>query len=160
MVEINGQRHPIFQYDVEAPEQNNHIVFEVLGMPTGKNFSVVRIPDNYALSVGRSDSDICVPDISVSRRQSFIKYDVNLGELVLQDDFSRFGTHLLIQRPMKLYPYKPMLILSGLSMIRIEVRRENEFTCKSLFPCFRPENQRKYIEDEQILYDSVKDKMP
>ena len=68
------------------------MVFEVLGMPNGKNFSVVKIPDDYMLEIGRCEAEIQIPDISVSKKQACLKYDLKIGELVLQDSFSRFGT--------------------------------------------------------------------
>ena len=37
-------------------------------MPVGKNFSVVRIPDDYMIEIGRSNSEINIPDISVSKK--------------------------------------------------------------------------------------------
>ena len=52
-------------------------------MPNGKNFSVVKIPDDYTLDIGRSESEIQIPDISVSKKQALIKYDLKLGELVI-----------------------------------------------------------------------------
>ena len=45
MCEYNGELFPIFDFD--KPDDCHYIVFEVLGMPTGKNFSVVEIPDDY-----------------------------------------------------------------------------------------------------------------
>jgi len=37
-------------------------------MPSGKNFSVVKIPDDYLLEIGRSNAEMCVPDLSVSKK--------------------------------------------------------------------------------------------
>jgi hypothetical protein len=45
MVDVQGKMYPIF--DFSKPKRNNYIVIEVLGMPAGKNFSVVKIPDDY-----------------------------------------------------------------------------------------------------------------
>ena len=36
-------------------------------MPIGKNFSVIKIPDDYLLEIGRSNAEICIPDVSVSK---------------------------------------------------------------------------------------------
>jgi len=68
MVEVNGNKYPIF--DFERPTDMNYMVFEVLGMPSGKNFSVIEIPDNYIMEVGRSNSEICIPDVSVSKKHA------------------------------------------------------------------------------------------
>ena len=66
MIEVNGKMHAIF--DFNNPKKSNYIVFEVLGMPVGKNFSVVKIPDDYLLEIGRSNSEMSVPDVSVSKK--------------------------------------------------------------------------------------------
>lgn len=97
MIEYKGQLFPIFDFD--RPQKSHYMVFEVLGMPSGKNFSVVKIPDDYTLEIGRSNAEICVPDVSVSKKQATLKLDLQLGELVLQDNKSKYGTHLMIQRP-------------------------------------------------------------
>ena len=60
MVDVRGNMYPIF--DFSKPKKMNYIVIEVLGMPAGKNFSVVKIPDNYQLEVGRSNTEMCIPD--------------------------------------------------------------------------------------------------
>lgn len=94
MVEIKGQLYPIF--DFEKPTKSHYIVFEVLGMPAGKNFSVVKIPDDYQLEIGRSNAEIQVPDVSVSKKQATLKFDLQVGELILQDRDSKYGTHIMI----------------------------------------------------------------
>ena len=89
--------YPIF--DFSKPKKMNYIVIEVLGMPAGKNFSVVKIPDNYQLEVGRSNTEMCIPDVSVSKKQALLKYDLSIGELVLsemENKPSKYGTHILI----------------------------------------------------------------
>jgi hypothetical protein len=37
-------------------------------MPAGKNFSVLKIPDDYIIEVGRSSAELNVPDVSVSKK--------------------------------------------------------------------------------------------
>ena len=94
MVVVKGKQRAIF--DFEKPKGQNYIVFEVLGMPVGKNFSVVKVPDDYEIEIGRSNAEMCIPDVSVSKKQATLKYDLTIGELVLEDLNSRYGTHLLI----------------------------------------------------------------
>jgi hypothetical protein len=66
MVEYRGKRYPIF--DFTAPRKSQYLIFEVLGMPVGKNFSVIKIPDDYLLEIGRRNTEICIPDVSVSKK--------------------------------------------------------------------------------------------
>lgn len=65
-------------------------------MPVGKNFSVIKIPDNYLLEIGRSSTEINIPDVSVSKKQATLKYDLSINELVLTDINSKYGTHILV----------------------------------------------------------------
>ena len=37
-------------------------------MPAGKNFSVITIPDDYILEIGRSSAEMNIPDVSVSKK--------------------------------------------------------------------------------------------
>jgi len=37
-------------------------------MPVGKNFSVIKLTDNYELEIGRSNAELNIPDVSVSKK--------------------------------------------------------------------------------------------
>jgi pSer/pThr/pTyr-binding forkhead associated (FHA) protein len=65
-------------------------------MPAGKNFSVIKIPEDYVIEVGRSGSELNIPDVSVSKKQATLRFDVSIGELVIEDLESKFGTHIMI----------------------------------------------------------------
>jgi len=67
MMEVNNKLYPIF--DFKKPSNNNYLILEVLGMPVGKNFSVIKMPDNYELEIGRSGAEVNIPDVSVSKKQ-------------------------------------------------------------------------------------------
>ena len=71
-------------------------MMEILGMPQGKNFSVIQINDDYTMDIGRSQAEICIPDVSVSKRHAVLKFDLALGELLLADLESHYGTSILI----------------------------------------------------------------
>jgi hypothetical protein len=65
MVKVRDQQFPIF--DFNKPKRSDYIIIEVLGMPAGKNFSVVRLPENYQLEIGRSNAEMNIPDVSISK---------------------------------------------------------------------------------------------
>lgn len=94
MINVGDKLFPIF--DFEKPKNQNYIIIEVLGMPAGKNFSVIKIPDDYILEVGRSGAEMNIPDVSVSKRQATLRYDMSINELVIQDSESKYGTHIMI----------------------------------------------------------------
>jgi len=117
MVNVKGKLYPVF--DFKKPKTGQFIIIEVMGMPLGKNFSVIKIPDNYALEIGRSNSEINIPDVSVSKKHATLIYDKNVDELVLYDLGSKFGTHILIQKPVELFLKKPIYVLNGLSLMQL-----------------------------------------
>ena len=55
------------------------------------------------------------------------------------------------------------MINNGLSMMRVELRNENESGCCPLLECFKPpENKLKYVEEDEPerLYHKMREKMP
>ena len=76
---------------------------EVIGMPSGKNMKLIKIQDEFTVTLGRSeDCDVRINDSSISYRHALLRFDYSIQEFVLQDDYSKYGTLLLIQRPLKL----------------------------------------------------------
>ena len=157
MVTVNGKMYPIF--DFKKPKNQNYIVLEVMGMPVGKNFSVVKIPDNYMLEIGRSNSEINIPDVSVSKKQATLKYDLSIGELVIIDTNSKYGTHILIQRPLTLFPNKPVFVSNGLSLLRLELLEDKRFLQK-LLCCLAPSKPATDNPETAHFYENVKHDMP
>lgn len=147
MVEVKGKLHQIFEF--KKPKNSNYIVIEVLGMPVGKNFSVVKIPDNYIIEVGRSNAELSIPDVSVSKKQATLKYDLSINELVLTDFNSKYGTHILVQRPIELQLNQPMFFMNGLSLIQIILKqRAQRCLC---FPLLTG-NKSKYVQLNKCMY--------
>lgn len=153
MVDVNGKLYSIF--DFKKPKNQNYIIIEVLGMPVGKNFSVIKIPDNYIIEVGRSNSELNIPDVSVSKKQATLKYDLSINELILTDVNSKYGTHLLIQRPINLTLNSPMFFLNGLSLIQLTMKRIKTNQCLECLPTHK-KNKHKYLKDYKGLYNDVK----
>lgn len=155
MVEVKGKLHQIFEF--KKPKNSNYIVIEVLGMPVGKNFSVVKIPDNYIIEVGRSNAELSIPDVSVSKKQATLKYDMSINELVLTDFNSKYGTHILVQRPIELQLNQPMFFMNGLSLIQIMLKsRAKRFLC-----CPKLKSTKaKYVQLNKCLYQDLKHQMP
>lgn len=54
------------------------------------------MPDNYAIEVGRNDTELNIPDMSVDKNHGLLKYDSELGEIVYKDNDSKYGSLLLI----------------------------------------------------------------
>jgi len=55
-------------------------------------------PGNYSIEIGKANVEINIPDISISETHGFLKHDTEINEIVYEDNQSRYGTSLLIQR--------------------------------------------------------------
>jgi len=69
---------------------------------------------------------MCIPDVSVSKKQATLKFDMQVGELVLIDSNSKYGTHIMIQRPIPLRLNRSLYVVNGLSLIRIELKQDKK----------------------------------
>ena len=85
---------------------------------------------------------------------------MQIGELVLQDNSSKFGTHLMIQRPVQLFEKQPIFVLNGLSLLRLELLKDEQGCCKRFTACFGKDSQQKYLRDQHLIYEDVKYSMP
>jgi pSer/pThr/pTyr-binding forkhead associated (FHA) protein len=95
---IRDRNKKIEIFKLQRPLDGHYIVLEVLGMPNGKTFQVIRLTDRQSLKVGRGhDSDVRVADISVSRCHSLLRFDSVNNQVILSDYHSKFGTLLLIK---------------------------------------------------------------
>lgn len=108
--------------------------------------------------MGRSNTEMCIPDVSVSKKQASLKYDLSIGELVLSEidnKPSKYGTHILIQRPIELISNKPVYLINGLSLICLTLTNNGPVSklCTSLMNCMKS-NDRKYVlnDDGDELY--------
>ena len=51
MMKVKGKLFPVF--DFSRPKNQNYIIMEILGMPVGKNFSIIKTPSDYSIEIGR-----------------------------------------------------------------------------------------------------------
>jgi len=84
---------------------------------------VIKIPDDYNLELGKSNVEVNIPDGTLEKQHGVLRYDRKIGELVYLDNHSQLGSQLLVQRPIKLAPSKPILLLNGITIMRIEVKK-------------------------------------
>ena len=74
---IGKQKYDL--YEIELPKTELFIFMEVIGMPIGKNLKVIKVKEDFSISVGRSDDcDVRINDSSVSNRHSILRFDSNL----------------------------------------------------------------------------------
>ncbi|KAL4463861.1 hypothetical protein ABPG74_005798 [Tetrahymena malaccensis] len=73
-----------------------------------------------------SDSDIRISDISVSREHAIIKLENN--KFMIEDQKSKFGTLILIQRPIELSPsFNKIEVQIGRSICYFQIKKQSNF---------------------------------
>jgi pSer/pThr/pTyr-binding forkhead associated (FHA) protein len=118
----------IMQFD--KPESNYMILESIKSAPA----KVVHVFDlKYdSFAIGRSiETDMKIADISVSRTHSFVR--IQNGKICVEDNGSKFGTLVKIQRPLDLLrvdaEYTSTIFQIGRTLIylKLNTKRENSF---------------------------------
>ena len=103
---ISGIENPFELIDLQKPLGYDYIVLESLNQMKDncniKSIHVIQL-GNDDLIIGRGhESDIRINDISVSRNHAKLKYDKDNGTILLRDLKSKFGTLVLIKKPLEI----------------------------------------------------------
>jgi len=101
---LKGIEKPFELIDLQRPIDCDYIVLESLNQMKEncniKSFHVIQL-NGDELTIGRGhESDIRINDISVSRSHAKLKYNIEDGTLLLRDLKSKFGTLILIKKPL------------------------------------------------------------
>ena len=81
-VNLNGEKYEIFK--IQRPKDIPYLIFEVLGMPEGKNFKIIGVPKDKVVTLGRSDlCDLLINDQSISQRHSKIFYSNFIQKFII-----------------------------------------------------------------------------
>lgn len=99
--------------DIERPQDKNYIILESLNqMKENCNIKSIHViilnDDNVTIGRGH-ESDVRINDISVSRSHALLKYNKDSGRLLLRDLRSKFGTLVLLKRPIEIKEKKIQL---------------------------------------------------
>lgn len=102
---INGKDKIFDLIDIDRPDANYIILESLNQMKEYCNIKSIHIitltGDN--INIGRGhESDVRINDISVSRSHAMLKYDQETGRLLLRDLKSKFGTLVLLKRPIEI----------------------------------------------------------
>ena len=106
---IEGRDDTFDLIDITLPT-SNYIVLESLNQMKEncniKSIHVITLTDD-PITIGRGhESDVRINDISVSRSHATLKYDSTTGKLLLKDLKSKFGTLVLLKRPIEIQTSK------------------------------------------------------
>ena len=102
---LNGIDKPFELIELEKPVDCDYIILESLNQMKEncniKSIHVIQLTGEE-LTIGRGhESDVRINDISVSRKHAILKYNDD-GTLLLRDLKSKFGTLILIKKPLKI----------------------------------------------------------
>ncbi len=76
------------------------------------------------MKIGRGhDSDLRIPDISVSRLHASIRRD-SRGNVIVEDNTSKFGTLMLVKQPLLLERDMVYYVQSGRTIMKLQVMME------------------------------------
>ena len=103
---LNGIEKPFELIELEKPAGCDYIVLESLNQMKEncniKSIHVIQLGTDE-LIIGRGhESDIRINDISVSRSHAKLRYDMENGTILLRDLKSKFGTLILIKKPLQI----------------------------------------------------------
>ena len=103
---LKGIEKPFELIDLEKPSGCDYIILESLNQMKEncniKSIHVIQLTGDE-LTIGRGhESDVRINDISVSRTHAKLKYNIDNGTLLLKDLKSKFGTLILIKKPLKI----------------------------------------------------------
>ena len=79
--------------------------------------------------------------MSVSAEHGFIKFDDDLDELIYSDNYSSYGSQILIQKLINLKLDIPIYLQNELSILKVTLKRQSYDICRLFCKCFRNENQ-------------------
>ena len=148
---LNGIEKPFELIDLQKPVNCDYIVLESLNQMKEncniKSIHVIQL-NGDELTIGRGhESDVRINDISVSRSHAKLKYNVEEGTLLLRDLKSKFGTLILIKKPL-LIKEKKIHLQIGRTYI------EGWLMGMAEFEKLRREKRQKHMNRSQQLHQN------
>ena len=148
---LKGIEKPFELIDLEKPSGCDYIILESLNQMKEncniKSIHVIQLNDDE-LTIGRGhESDVRINDISVSRKHAILKYNINEGTLLLRDLKSKFGTLILIKKPLKIKEKK----------IHLQIGRtyiEGWLMGMAEFEKLRREKRQKHLNKSQNMHQN------
>jgi pSer/pThr/pTyr-binding forkhead associated (FHA) protein len=130
------------------------MIIESITNSTSKTIHVINFDEKINIKVGRAQiAEVRITDISVSRFHSELTL-CNDGTVALTDNFSKFGTLLLVDSPLKCDPksYDVLYLQIGRSLLSISSHnRVSE--CERLFRCGK--NSKKGEGENSLNYEEA-----
>ena len=133
---------------------DNYIIFDEItpGKEGNKYRYLVNFDENNSIKIGRGlEMQLILNDISVSRNHCRLKLDEE-GNIILEDNNSKFGTLVLIQaKSIEILKGKTLTVQVGTNYLNINLKRQ-----RNLFGCCNVEEIDERNSYEKINNNSVK----
>ena len=152
-IKHEGILYPLLDFSMEF---ENYLTLESLTLDKQKNkfIYVISLENNKKIKIGRGhESNVLLSDISVSRIHCYMV--VENKKVFLEDNFSKFGTLILVQTPsIKIADNLPLYIQIGRTYLQIKVKKPFK-----LFSCCEAEEKNNiyfyYNQNEKYILDNL-----
>ena len=125
-IKYNNKLYNLFLYE---PKFNHYIIIETVRDDKFKTrfIHIISYDNKNTISFGRSsDCEFSIPELSISRNHCLI-HKMNLN-LFLEDNFSKFGTLVLIQNPkLRIIENLPLRIQIGKTYLKLLFNKKSSF---------------------------------
>ena len=122
--------------DINEPNDCNYIILESIDYkPDDKYCKLIHIiklikKNGEPYKIGRdNDNDIIDRDISISRHHAILRFNEEDGNIIIQNWESKFGTLILVRKPIKILD-KKIYLQVGKTYIEVCLKDEEEFERK------------------------------
>jgi hypothetical protein len=135
MIKSKGRNYHLVDYD---RPQTSYLVLESLNQEknTSRIVHIIKpnqVKDTFKMGRGH-DSDLRINDISVSRLHAMIKYKD--GKFLLEDNISKFGTLVLVNKRTPLYAGFNKAVQIGRTVINFSVKANSLSKLPDIVPKF------------------------
>ena len=152
-IKHEGILYPLLDFSMEF---ENYLTLESLTLDKQRNkfIYVISLENNKKIKIGRGhESNVLLSDISVSRVHCYMV--VENKKVFLEDNFSKFGTLILVQTSsIKISDNLPLYIQIGRTYLQIKVKKAFK-----LFSCCEAEEKNNiyfyYNQNEKYILDNL-----
>ena len=112
-------------FDLFGLKNEPYVIFETITKECQSGLHIVSFADKETVTFGRgTDSDVKIPDISVSRVHARFHY--RNGQFFVEDNNSKFGSLIRAKEPIKIEPNSTLHLQAGRTVLSYSVyQRQN-----------------------------------
>ena len=140
---------------ISIPNNEPFILMESTSNLPNMLFCLVKFNSKKTLRVGRNNiSDVKLTDSSISRNHAIIKYTD--GEFILEDNFSKFGTSILVNKPICIKEDDIAHFQSGETMFSVSIKKSKKNKMKKIPIKPIMDEEENLFNNEEVYLISLK----